>query len=122
MHAIFFLMRLQSRLIGRPSGIDPFIQSGQLDHQRCFDRWHLGGLRLTPVIGHRRGEIGIGHGQRVADATAIAETDRADLAARTVMIAQKFERGEKILHQLGAIQRPLHRPPVLVIAGIAAKR
>ena len=53
-----------------------------MDHQRRFDLGHICRIRLSAIERDRGREVREGHGQRIADAPAVAEADRAHLAGR----------------------------------------
>jgi len=93
-----------------------------LDHQRRLDPRHIRRIRLAAIKRDRGGQIGISHGKCVADPAAVTEADRAHLAGGSLVVAQIFERGEEIGHQLRPVERALHLAPFLIRAGIAAQR
>mmetsp|Transcript_27437 Transcript_27437/g.50564 ORF Transcript_27437/g.50564 Transcript_27437/m.50564 type:complete len:259 (-) Transcript_27437:2192-2968(-) len=112
----------QRGFIIRPARIDPLVQFPVMQQQRRLNAGHVCGCGLTAIKRHRSRHFRIGHRQRIAHAPAIAETNRANFARRSFMAHKVLKSCKKILHQLGAIHRPLHRPAVIIIARITSQR
>jgi hypothetical protein len=122
MRGVVLAVRLQRRLVVRPSLVDPLVEPGVVQQQRGLDLRHVRGCRLTAVERHRGREVRQPDGHGVADPAAVAEADRADLAVRFRVAFESPERRDEIFCQLALVERPLHRLAFVVGARIAAQR
>ena len=76
LHAI----RLERCLVGRPTRVDPFVESGVMEHQRRLDFGDIGSAGLSAVERHCRREIRQTYGEQVDRGSAEAKAHGADFA------------------------------------------
>jgi hypothetical protein len=63
-----------------PARIDALVEGALVKQQGSLNSWHVIRLGLASVERHRGAEFRVGHGQSIAHAVAIAETNSADLS------------------------------------------
>ena len=115
-------VRLERRLVGRPSRVDAVVVLGVMNQQRRRDLGHILRPRLAAV--ERGGRVDVAtqlHRQVVDDTAAEAEADGAEAPGTVGSAAHVARRGEEIGHHHRLLQRPLHLSALFVGARVAAE-
>ena len=118
---VFLVVCLQGSLVFGPSCVYPFIEAGIVQQERGLylrNHFHRG---LTPVKWDGGCQARDADRHHIGDPPAEAEANHAHLAGAVRMAVQGFIGGDEVFEHLVAVALALQRPPVVIVARVAAQ-